>query len=1222
MSILSTDIKLLASERMTDTTDGGGRRTSNVIPDGVAGNILSRVSRLDSTYGRVNMRKVYAQVDTPTGDTYAGAHAVLLDAPDNDRIHVNIFSTASEFDTRTAARDRIESYVIAGPESRMVMYGRQLLGQAAFTAFQRVEETLPEIGDVFCLSKEVGGVVQAQQFVQVQEVAHEVRTFEDSQGEFQRRIVTMKTGSTLRYEFLGPEQITRALGARTSLVRTTNVADASRYYGIQPVVGSYAAGTLEMRVASIYSPIVPTAQREAVIANAEIAGATAFVATAPAAVTRAMARTAIAASPFAFRVEGGIMPGTVALSVQSYVPGFAQVANTWAFEDQGDGTLLCVSSSLGGVFVGQSYAVDYETGVIAFVPPTGIGSTEWGASATFMPAVAVGQPSHTLELPVTLATRGTVQVVTLHPLPAAGTVVVDYRALGKWYRLRDVGQGEIRGADAAYGTGSVDVATGSVVVTLGALPDVESSVIFSWASPQHTKMLVGASSDVDTKVHQQFNVVGAGTALPIQPGSCTLSFVSGGVTYAAAVDGAGNVSGNGVTGKLDAVTGNIALEYSTKVPDPGSSVLVGFNKQNPAVAGQLLEQHATVNLAGAGKTFGTPVPQQVSTLRLEVPIIVPSFAGSAPYTRTLRASANASGEIVTLPAFETFSLGAGTPVYSHTGGDVIGHVNYGTGVVTLSDGAVVTMHRAFYQYATGGWSPAANVSVPLADGLYFWGVNLDNAVGGTTAQGAPFAVADHPLTINLRKTTLAALVPNSVVFNAFGKVYYDRNGSVFHTLQNDGTGTAAGTIDYGKGEVTLTGWPAGVQPNISMVECLAKWGDYTAVKAVFRTAGSPLRPASTFVQATATDGELLTATTDVDGDIVSAAARGKVNQRMGIVSIEWGAMVPKAGMETEPWYDPANVVGANVWKPREIMPATIRYNAVVQTNLPLNADVIGLDPVRLPSDGRVPIFRAGTVVLVHNTKFTDLPNPAVAGATYFVGRTDLADLVLYDAVGLRLPADRYTANPATGAITMANPLNLAGYSQPLKAKHRIEELNLLADAQINGQISLSSPLARAYDADTFVSGCLLFGDLFSRVSNVFDQVAWTAVWSDARIGDNATAEYNTIGFPIEVKNDGAVTERWRVSFTAPTAFQVIGENLGVVATGTTGADCAPVNPLTGKAYFTIRAAGWGLGWSTGNQLRFNTFGATAPIWMIRTVLPGATLSGDSVDLQVRGDVDA
>ena len=43
MTILPSNIRLLESERMTDTSDGGGRRTSRVIPDGVAGNIFPKV---------------------------------------------------------------------------------------------------------------------------------------------------------------------------------------------------------------------------------------------------------------------------------------------------------------------------------------------------------------------------------------------------------------------------------------------------------------------------------------------------------------------------------------------------------------------------------------------------------------------------------------------------------------------------------------------------------------------------------------------------------------------------------------------------------------------------------------------------------------------------------------------------------------------------------------------------------------------------------------------------------------------------------------------------------------------------------------------------------------------------------------------------------------------------------------------------------------------------
>jgi hypothetical protein len=481
----------------------------------------------------------------------------------------------------------------------------------------------------------------------------------------------------------------------------------------------------------------------------------------------------------------------------------------------------------------------------------------------------------------------------------------------------------------------------------------------------------------------------------------------------------------------------------------------------------------------------------------------------------------------------------------------------------------------------------------------------------------------EPLVVDLTRTLTAATVPGSIVFALTGKTYVERNGVLYTDLQPDATGTVAGAINYATGEASVTRWTDNTALGLAVKACLTKYGEWAATSASFRTAGSPIRSASGYVQVTAEDGEVLTATSDVDGDLTGPYARGTLNQLMGVVAIEWGEMVAAAGNETEDWYDPDNVVGGMIWKPRRVMPATLRYNCVVLSNLPLNADILGLEPVRLPSDGRVPIFRPADVAVVHNTKSLALPDPAVAGATYDTGRVDLAELWLLDAAGARVPLSKYIVNLPAGTLTMAADLDLAGIPQPLVARHRIEQVVLLSDVQINGQISLAGALARDFDADTLVSSALLFGDMFARVSNLFDQVTWTNVWSDARIGANATAEFDSVNYPIEVVNDGAVTERWRINFTSAVAFQVIGENLGVIATGTTAADLSPVNTLTGKAYFTLRAAGWGAGgWSAGNQLRFNTIGATAPIWIARTVLPGATLNGDSLDIQLRGDVDA
>jgi hypothetical protein len=181
----------------------------------------------------------------------------------------------------------------------------------------------------------------------------------------------------------------------------------------------------------------------------------------------------------------------------------------------------------------------------------------------------------------------------------------------------------------------------------------------------------------------------------------------------------------------------------------------------------------------------------------------------------------------------------------------------------------------------------------------------------------------------------------------------------------------------------------------------------------------------------------------------------------------------------------------------------------------------------------------------------------------------------------------------------------------------------VTDTELDGTLTLGAALTHAYGTTgTYVSSALRFGDMAARVSNVFDQATWTGVWSDALIGSQATGQYNDVLYPLEVSNAGAISERWRLTFTGASTFQVIGENSGVIGTGSTGADCAPVNPLTSLPYFIIRATGWGAGWSVGNNLRFNTTGAAAPIWMVRTILPGATLAGDSIDVQLRGDVDA
>ena len=646
MAITPNDIKLLESEVMADTTDGGGRRTSRIIPDGVAGNVFPKVSRLDAVYGRVNLRKIYGTARTANVDTYAGSHAIVTDPPDNARIHTTLFSTGSEFDSRAAARDRIESYVTSGPESRMTLVGRQLPGQQTFLAYQRPEEPLPEVGDVYCLSAETNNVVLAQQYVRIQSVDHDVRTYEDDKGEFSRRVLTVDIGSPLRYEFKGVESPSRFSDVkRDSRLRTTTVVDAARYYGIQPLTVDAAQNDLTIRVQSIYTPIVPTTNRETPISNASLGGALNIAAASAATVSESLPSFAVGQTRYTLRA---ITPGS--LSISGY--GIPTVS------DNGAGA---VSSA---AFVAT---VDYETGAIT---RTGGSAGSSSVSAIYIPAVAASQTAHTIDIPVSINNRGSVYAQTLVPLPSPGTVIVDFRAMGKWYRLRDNGAGSLSGDDPAYGAGTVDYASGAAVVTLGALPDIDTSVLFSWGTPVAYQLITGGDVGTSANARQEIKL----PDLPVNPGSVSITYVSGGVTYAATSDIAGVISGGGVTGSVNHVTGNIVINYPARLPDPGIPVTVAYQQVLP------VDEHAPPIV------LSTSIPS-ASVMSLGGPVEPGTLNGSVSFSAGgVVASAaitdDGTGVITIKP--DDVILPNSVGVYKNHYIQVVGIIDYATGEITIN----------------------------------------------------------------------------------------------------------------------------------------------------------------------------------------------------------------------------------------------------------------------------------------------------------------------------------------------------------------------------------------------------------------------------------------------------------------------------------------------------------------------------------------------------------
>lgn len=1199
----STDIVLLESERMTDAADGGGRMTSTVIADGVAGNIFPKVSRLDTVYGRDNLRQIFGAVRSNNADTFAGAHAAILTPPANSRIGVLLFSTGSHSATRDQLRNWIESYVVGGPLSRLRLYGNQTQGQRAILCYQRVEEPLPDVGNVLQLSVETAGVISAQQFVRIDEVTHDVRTFTDTDGDFTRRVIAIKLTSTLAQTFLGGEPSRYSIDSSATKVRDTQVADSARYFGIKRLATAAAIGSLNLQLSSIYSPLVPSTERETPVSQVQPQGAFGYVRTGdPITVYLGYLWRGQTAT---YKAPTAIFPGSWSMS-------------EYSIHDDGAGNIV-------GQY-GTTGSIDYESGAvtITFAPESSAGGT--GRNQTYSPMVVVQTRAHTHRIPITLGNRGTVYTYTMSPLPAPGSLVVEFRAMGKWYRLRDNGSGGLVGNSAAEGSGLVSASSGALIATLGALPDIDSSVIISWASPAHYTLRAGATAANDSlRPELRFAL----SSLPVKQGSISLKWrnTPASVQMTITETAPGVLSGSdsrqiNYPGRIDTTTGEIAIPvptnpYSRWRPGLDTLIEIEYQQEVPTGGGALVTS-ATVAVSNPGDIDAGVTNIAPRSVRIVFPIFYNEIRTHNPLTAQVTVVDNGAGQLITL--FGTAGSSYLDRV-SWQAGQFVGTIDYTTGQVAL---ASFSAQRSTWSADSFGGAWATN-TVTIAAGVGEYSISTKSVATSFVTITEAIDVADYGYSFDLTATTGDAVVPGSIYLDFGTFELYDRQGNLYYAFSSTtGLGTLCGTVDYEVGIARLMDLPSNVSMHVDVTPiraCLTTRGAFSVIDTVFRTAGSPVRPASVYVQALGVDGVMCSGTADVNGVMSGTHLRGVAHAPSGVVAVEFG-----------------DLVGAE-WVPREVWPTSIRYSCVVLSNIPLDANILGLDPLRLPSDGRVPVVRQGDVAIVHETGRVTLPNPAVASATISSGRaprvtTDsegaeitipaVVSIELRDADNQLIPADRYTADLVAGTITLASPLDLTGYTQPLTMFHRIEDMATIADAQINGDVALSSPTLYAYTDAAYLSTALLFGDLAARVEHVFDQQAWTGVWSDTLIGSESSGQYNVLQYPIEVKNNGAEKQRWRAQVTSvsPLTVQIFGEDLGSIGTFLATADIAPVNPLTGATIFTLRKEVWGAGgWSVGNNVRFNIVSAAAPIDIVRTILAGAARTGDSFYVAFRGDID-
>jgi hypothetical protein len=1191
MTILSGDIKIVASETMLDVDEGGGAPTAIVVTDGASNAIFQDISELDRAGGDVSLRKVFVTVQTENTDTYLGSNVILADPPDDPRVSVALFSTASTFDSRQDAQDRIESYLAPGPEWNGYLLENHIAGQSSIRLFQRVGTEPPTIGRTLILVYNEGVTGEREQYVRVTDVSSEEQEFTYMSGaspvEFVAQVVTCNLSDALRLDFPGsaPSRLFSRETNKTKL-RDTVVADAARYYGVSPLTEAVETGDVSARVDSIYTQIVPSAQTEIPLVNQNAGdgmdtlvesgdGNVSFVTTNPIG-----AGTALATS-------NPITPGTLTITYSGGV-----------LTDDG-GQLYSGADVVG--------TVDYPRGTVTMA--SGAPTISGSKTVSFRPAAYPLILADTAMIAVTQESRAFNYIYTVETPPAPGTLMVSYRANGRWYDLNDNGAGVLRGADAAYGAGTVSFSTGTVAVTLGVLPDVDSGILFAWGA--RTNYLDRSDFTVPAP---RFNISLAETG--IAPGSVTITW-NDGSPRTATDDGAGAITGD-ATGEVNYNNGEITITRAT-LPLGGQEYEVEYGWSVPS----LLEASNPPGTVDLGETDITP-----GSLEVEWEVSGPQLTFGGVFYMFDGVS-------------KAYDDGAGLIKLRATGATV-GSIDYDTGMITgLTLGRTMSVPVMKYtttvRISAGAIGLGAPTAVNLGMASYVpshveyesRALTINPAypvkfrfrhTDTTTVETQTFT--QDAVEFDLTDKFAENIVPGSVAFTLGGRTYFDKAGAIHYGLEvTTGASTLAGSINYASGAISLTSWVPSASSAVALLSLATTLEGKPVTVATFRVPVAPLRPSSLQILATKLSGGSINVSANNAGELDAAGVRGHVNYETGVVQLQFGDFVTAAGEEAEDWYDEDNVVGSEVWKPEPVFADTLRYNAVAYTYLPLDADILGLDPVRLPQDGRVPIFRVGGFVVIGHTD-TTTPAVAVNAGVVDCGRVRLSRVRVLGNNDVAIETG-FTADLEAGTVTFTN---VTGYSQPVRVEHRIEDMLQVSDVQITGDMSFTRPVTHDFPADeTMVSSALVTNDLRARTQLVFDQLSWDgSTWSDAVTGSAAVATYSTLNGPITVTNKGAVTERWIFQFTSTTAGRIIGEHLGVIGEFSINTTTAPLNPATGVPYLSIPAGtGWGIGWVSGNILRVNTIGAEVPVWLVRTVQQGPETEDDhTFTLLVRGDVDA
>lgn len=1179
--ITKSDLQFFPSERLTDNNDGGGMPLGASIK-GVANEIFNPISSISRTNGSFHARLIYAGVQRADDEPLHGAFCAITKPALDSTVSYLLFKAHKFGELRSQALKRIEAYSVGTIESRMTLLSTQSANSKIIQAYQRQGEPLPLVGDVYCLRQDKKGYEQIEQYVQVVAVKAEDRTFTNPQNnkDFVRTVVQLEISQKLEHDFIGAEYPSEYYIDNPCKIRETHVADAGEYYGVKPLVSPIAAQSAQIQVDGLMQKLVPTNQIETALIDLSASGTRQTLFNASRKDDHGIVELAINQSLssdriYQFYAGNAITPTSIYLHTGS-----------GAIVDDGQGNLKLGEQTIG--------SVDYASGQLLVNNFNG-----YVNYLKFRPASSDIQVADTAKIYISIHNRSYNYVLTLNPIPTQGTLIVSYRSQGQWYDLRDNGNGVLVGTSQAHGSGTINYTSGTITISCGELPDVDSAILLSWG----TSVTYFNRADQQPTAQVIFQL-----EHDINPSSLNIQ------NHTVTVNASGKITGD-LTGQYDSTNrqirlnnlnintldvqyghgekiyqkhnaplrnpqGKVSIDLGDKAIQP-NSVRLRWNllieDYQHITAGEIyakfVDPYKTVRDDGQGKL--------VDEQGVEI--------GTVDYAQA-RIEFNPD-TTVAIPKAKYTKTKIGEKILAITGKDIIS----GRDIAQVQD--IYRVMFAGYEYIPAGASMPIDESALVE--VWFYDDNPQNSYSGQL-KGV--------LEIDVLPKHQEDIASNSLNISLNGQRCFERSGQLYQQ-SNAISSTAIGTVNYQTGKITIPTWQQFNLSNSTQIQlhALATVINLNPVDSVtFRTPTAPIRPASLQIRATASDGTAISATANLKGEIKANNIVGYVDVEIGVVDVKFGEYVTAQGNESQDWYNPEAVIDGKIFKPKHVLAHTITYNTVAYSNLPVDSSIVKIDTVRLPQDGRVPIFRRGDTILIGNRQTENIGSAFQSGQTVQLSRQNLDRICVMDSDDKPVLANLWDYDLDAGTITWTTPLDLSQYKMPLKVMHAQEERNRILKADIDGTLSLIFPTKHDYPLEnTYVSSVLVGGDLQVRHSIPFTQRNWSNKWQDVPDGDQLLNRLNLRDYPMVLTDDGAITERWLIKWTSSSQFELYGETLGFVLKTDTLQDLAPMNPSTQKPYFTIprQAFGNDAPWASQDVIRFDTWGTLLPVWVLCAVQP-------------------